>query len=162
MLAGSLLLLGIAAAASELLANRQVVINTSPSVMPGLYVRSDEVPAVGRIVDFRIPRLARAYVRQRSGDDGAGWYILKPIVAGPGDRVDTTGKWLKINGRPIAPIEEADGAGRLLPHWRKSRVLSQDEFFVFSNRIPNSFDSRYYGPIRRNQIAAVRIALMTW
>jgi type IV secretory pathway protease TraF len=41
-------------------------------------------------------------------------------------------------------------------------VLAHDEFFVFSNRIPNSFDSRCYGPLHRQQIEAVRRALMTW
>jgi conjugative transfer signal peptidase TraF len=144
-------------------ANRQIVINTSPSVQPGLYVRSSEPPRVGAIVDFRIPPTARDYVRVRTGNSGEEWYILKPIVAGPGDHVDTTGDWLVINCRQIARLPPAeDGDGHRLPIWRGCRTLGPDEFFVFSDRIPNSFDSRCYGPLHRQQIEAVRRALMTW
>jgi type IV secretory pathway protease TraF len=57
---------------------------------------------------------------------------------------------------------ETDGHGRRLPLWRADRILHTGEFFVFSNRIPNSFDSRCYGPIRRQQIAAVRKAIVVW
>jgi len=77
--------------------------------------------------------------------------------------VDTTGSFLVIDGRAIAPMPpNTDSAGRPLPVWRQSRVLGADEFFVFSGRIPNSFDSRCYGPIRREHIESVRRALITW
>lgn len=143
--------------------DRQIVINTSPSVRPGLYVRSSASPRVGAIVDFRIPPMAREYVRARTGNAGEDWYILKPVAAGPGDRVDTTGDWLVINGRRIAPMPPPDNGNRLrLPIWRSRRALGSDEFFVFSDRIPNSFDSRCYGRIRRDQIEAVRRPLLTW
>ena len=142
---------------------RFVVINTSPSVAPGLYVRSAMGPQVGRIVDFRIPDRARSYIQGRTGQVGQDWYILKPIAAGPGDRVDTTGPVLLINGRAMAPMPPpADHAGRALPLWRDNRLLGPDEYFVFSSRIPNSFDSRCYGPILRRQIESVRRPLVTW
>lgn len=142
---------------------RVLVINTSPSVTPGLYLRSSEQPAIGKLVDFRIPPAARDYVRGRTGNDGEDWYILKPIAAGPGDRVDTTGTWLIINDRQVALMPpETDANGRRLPLWRADRAMRSGEFFVFSNRIPNSFDSRCYGPIRREQISAVRKALIVW
>jgi conjugative transfer signal peptidase TraF len=156
-------LLGLWAVLPILFGHRAVVINTSPSVAPGLYVRSAIKPAVGQIVDFCIPEHAKHYVQDRTGEACDDWYILKPIAAGPGDRVDTTGEWLVINGHKTAPMPPPkDSAGRPLPVWRQSRVLGADEFFVFSNRIANSFDSRCYGPIARNQIDSVRRPLMTW
>jgi conjugative transfer signal peptidase TraF len=159
-LAAILLLIAIL---PELGAHRILVVNTSPSVAPGLYLRCSQEPAVGKLVDFCIPLAARPYVRARTGYGGDDWYILKPIAAGPGDLVDTTGTWLTINGHPVAPMPPAeDSAGRPLPVWRKCRVLGPDEFFVFSNRIPNSFDSRCYGPIHRQQMDAVRKPCMTW
>ncbi len=154
-----LVLLGVA---GQTVGRRLIVINISPSVPSGLYLRAREEPAVGRLVDFRIPPSARAYVLSRTGNDGRDWYILKPIVAGPGDRVDTTTGYLTINGRRIAPIMTCDSAGRPLPVWRDSRQLGPGEFFVFSGRIPNSFDSRYFGPVRREQIESVRRPLVTW
>jgi len=155
--------MGIWAILPTLVGHRVIVINTSPSVAPGLYLRSASEPAVGRIIDFRIPDFARPYVQGRTGNNGENWYILKPIVAGPGDRVDTTGEWLVINGHKLAPMPPpTDSSGRPLPVWRQSRMLGADEFFVFSDRIPNSFDSRCYGPIRRQDIESVRRALITW
>ena len=161
-LAWPLGLLSVWMVISWLLADRQIVINTSPSVAPGIYLRVDERPAVGRIVDFRIPARAWPYIRERTGHAGRRWYILKPIAAGPGDEVNTMGRWLYINDRKIAPIYTHDEKGRLLPHWRADCVLGPHEYFVYSGRIWNSFDSRYYGPIRLHQIAAVRVPLLTW
>jgi conjugative transfer signal peptidase TraF len=159
----SLVGLAALAASSILFANRQLVINTSPSVLSGLYLRSVAAPAIGQIIDFRIPQAARNYIETRTGHNGEDWYIMKPIVAGPGDRVDTTGKWLVINGRQIAPMPpNSDTGGRSLPIWRDNRILGPDQFFVFSNRIPNSFDSRCYGPIRRQEIDSVRKPWITW
>jgi conjugative transfer signal peptidase TraF len=157
-----LLLLIVFAVFGQTVGRRLIVINNSPSVPRGLYIRTRDGPAVGRVVDFRIPPSARPYVRERTGSDGDNWYILKPVIAGPGDRVDTTGGWLLINGRRVAPIAIRDSAGVPLPVWRSDRRLGPDEFFVFSGRIPNSFDSRYYGPIRREQIESVRRPLLTW
>ncbi len=156
-------LLAVLITLPKLTGNRILVINTSPSVALGLYMRSSAEPAIGQIVDFRIPPAARPYVQARTGYDGKDWYILKPIVAGPGDRLDTTGAWLTINGHRVAPMPPAtDSVGRPLPIWRACRALRPDEFFVFSNRIANSFDSRCYGPIDCHQIDSVRIALFTW
>ncbi len=144
-------------------ANRQIVINTSPSVTPGFYMRSNAVPAVGQLVEFRIPISVRSYIQSRSGHDGEDWYILKPVVAGPGDRVDTTGGVLLINGKIVAPTPPMrDGFGNALPRWTQSRVLVSDEYFVFSDRISNSFDSRCYGPVTRREIESVRRPLITW
>tara|TARA_R110000787_G_scaffold274905_2_gene383031 strand:+ start:10918 stop:11280 length:363 start_codon:yes stop_codon:yes gene_type:complete len=79
--------------------------------------------------------------------------IIKQIAAGQGDRVCTTGPdGLAINGRAVAPIVQADRFGRQLPHWRACRTLRAGEYFVFSDRIPNSYDSRYYGPVRSTDI----------
>ena len=155
--------MGVWAILPTLVGHRVVVINTSPSVAPGLYLWSANEPTVGQIIDFRIPDFARPYVQGRTGNNGGDWYILKPIAAGPGDRVDTTGEWLVINGHKMAPMPPpTDSRGRPLPVWRASCVLGPDEFFVFSDRIPNSFDSRCYGPICRQHIETVRRALITW
>jgi len=87
--------------------------------------------------------------------------ILKEIAAGEGDVVCTQGGTLSINGRWRAPVLAQDPRGRSLPQWRGCRELGSGEFFVFSNRIPNSFDSRYYGPVKTPEIVGVFEPLMT-
>jgi conjugative transfer signal peptidase TraF len=159
----SLSALALLGAVSICFANRQIVIDTSPSVAPGLDLRSSAAPAVGQLVEFCIPVSARSYIRSRTGRDGQDWYILKPIAAGPGDRVDTSTGELRINGCFVAPMPPMrDGFGNLLPRWTENRMLGRDEYFVFSDRIPNSFDSRCYGPVKRDEIESVRRSLITW
>ena len=60
-----------------------------------------------------------------------------------------------------ARVLAQDSESRPLPRWRACRRLGEGEFFVFSNRIPNSFDSRYYGPVRREAIVGVFRLIMT-
>jgi len=144
------LVLGLAALA----ASPVMLVNRSPSEPPGLYTRTSQSIAVGRIIAFRVPALGRAYVdqalptlRHRS--------LLKAVAAGPGDRVCEGEGGLTINGRRRAPVVARDRLGRPLPHWQGCRALAADEFFVFSDRVPNSFDSRYFGPVSRQAVLGV-------
>ena len=156
-------LVGVCAVLPTVFGQRVIVINTSPSVAPGLYIRCAIEPAVGRLVDFRIPAVARKYIEARTHQPGDDWYILKPVVAGPGDRVDTTCGVLRINDKIVATMPPiSDGSGNMLPRWTQSRALGRDEYFVFSDRISNSFDSRCYGPVTRREIESVRRPLITW
>lgn len=131
-----------------------VLINTTPSEPPGLYLRTNAPPAVGRLIAFPAPAAAFPYA------DGHLAYLhrvplLKAVGAAPGDRVCTTSGRLVINGQDRAAIANRDGEGRALPRWRACRTIGADELFVFSNRVANSFDSRYFGPVRRSAYVAV-------
>ena len=131
-----------------------VLVNASPSEPPGLYTRTFETPAVGRIIAFGLPAAGDAYV------DAAMPYLrqrplLKAVAAGPGDQVCEGPTRLMINGRERAPVVARDHAGRLLPHWQGCRALRSDELFVFSARAPNSFDSRYFGTVLQASVLGV-------
>lgn len=136
------------------LPKRFLVLNLSPSVPLGFYVAVKDKPAVGRLVEFNY--------RRPNCICGCDQFILKPILAGPGDCVDTTGEWLLINDRRIAPIATHDSKGHALELWRGNRILNPGEFFVYSDRVPNSFDSRCFGPVRQQDIVAVRKPLWVW
>ncbi len=109
-----------------------------------------------------MPLAARPYIRDRTGHDGAGWFLLKPIVAGPGDVVDTTRGEVRVNRVVLTDMPDVEGRVPTVPLWEETRVLGQDEFFVLSTRIENSFDSRCFGPIQEADIETVRRALLTW
>lgn len=141
-----------AAAVAAALPGPIVIHNPSPSIPQGYYVRSAQTPAPGQIIAFRIPAKGRPYAAAhmppliRAG-------IIKRIAAAAGDSVCTTARnGLAINGRHVAPIVQRDRFGRPLPHWIGCRPLVAGEYFVFSDRIPNSYDSRYYGPVQTSDI----------
>lgn len=131
-------------------------INETPSEPPGVYVRAAHGPiGVGTIIAFLAPAQAFPYADRRAG------YlhqtpILKVVAAAGGDQVCTVGGVLTVNGVRLAPVQARDSQGFALPHWIACRRLASDELFVFSNRVPNSFDSRYYGPVRLARAEAYR------
>lgn len=137
---------------------RYFVVNTTPSLPRGVYVRTDAPPAVGRVIEFRVPEAVRENLT------GSVDYIIKPIVAGPGDDVDTMDGQVRVNGVAVASstMQPVDSAGRALPQWRDHRRLAAGEFFVLSTRIPTSLDSRYYGPVSEADVVAVRRCLWAW
>ena len=137
-----------------------VLWNRTASEPAGLYIRTAAAPARGRIIAFRAPAAAFPYADGRMG------YlhrvpILKEIAAGEGDVVCERDGALSINGQWRAPVFAQDPRGGSLPQWRGCRSLGSGEFFVFSNRVPNSFDSRYYGPVTSSEIVGVFAPVMT-
>lgn len=126
---------------------------SSASLPTGLYMRSFETVRVGSIVAFPAPAIARRH-QELDGSQGPSTYLfIKPVAAGPGDRVcNDPVNGLEINGVWLAPVAKSDSRGRSLPVWHSCRLLREKEFFLFSNTVPNSFDSRHYGLIEESQV----------
>ena len=128
--------------------------NQTASEPEGLYIRTSEKPRPGVIIAFRAPSTAFPYADRRMG------YlrrvpILKSVAAGENDRVCSIDGVLAINGLRRGPVMDRDSHGDRLPAWRGCRELAHGEVFVFSDRVPNSFDSRYYGPVDKASILGV-------
>jgi type IV secretory pathway protease TraF len=101
---------------------------------------------------LRILAETRGYLRK-------GALLIKPIAAGAGDTVRRHGPLVTINGRIAARAGTLDAAGRTLPAWSGCFRLAADQIFVLSAD-PDSFDSRYMGPIDRAYV--VGIAQPVW
>ena len=146
--------------ASLLIRSPAILWNFSPSEPIGLYTRWSARPRLGSLIAFDAPAPARPYT------DLTMRYlrrtpILKAVAAEEGDWVCTSGHNLSINGKWMAPLVLRDRLGVELPQWNACRPLFPGEYFVFSNLIPNSFDSRYYGPIHSSEILGVFRPLAT-
>lgn len=128
--------------------------NYTPSLPQGLYVRAVmDSPAVGKIVAFVLPPVAEDYARQR-GMNTNDLFMIKPLVAGPGDHVCVTDE-LRINGQHVAQVQKVGTDGAPLPKWDGCRRLEDGEWFTYAPRIWNSFDGRYYGPVRESTMIGV-------
>ena len=158
---------GVVALVSQL-GDRVVIANTTASVQPGLYIRwpgwcGGEVK-VGELVSIRVPEVAAGYFAERAGrpsSESDEWFLLKPVTAGPGQHVDSTGDRLLIDGIDQGPIYRADALGAELPRRQIRRALGSDEWLLLSD-VPGSIDGRYFGPVRSAEIEAVRVAVWTW
>ncbi|MBK8177257.1 MAG: S26 family signal peptidase [Rhodospirillales bacterium] len=134
--------------------------NSSPSLPRGWYVRSNQPIARGGLVWFRLPPVMADYVASVPGM--AAWYadpengLLKPVAAVAGDTICRDGLAFSINGHVVGTALPFGPSGRPLPVWSGCRRLAVGEIAVFSDRIPDSDDSRYYGAIAATAAVAYR------
>jgi len=151
--------LGIGAAAIALLgvaslnARDWLIYNHTPSVPIGWYVRSSGEIARGAFVTVRAQDVAPDYAAARNFTD-AGDRFIKHIAAIDGDSVCADGDAMRINDRTVANRAVHDSQGRALPHWSGCRTLTPDEIFLMGDT-PDSFDSRYFGPVSVADIEGV-------
>ena len=143
-----------------------VVFNDSASVPLGFWWRADGPPTVlraGMVIGFRPPAAGRAYVAAHMPEYLHDELILKYVAATAGDRIcRTAGGAFSVNGRVLGSAARADQHGNPLPTWQGCVTLPAGSVAVFSNRIPNSYDSRYYGAVPAGDIKAVYRPLWVW
>ncbi len=156
---GLLPVIGLASARA-LLGKPAILYNPSPSEPTGLYRVSTDLPAPGRLIAFKVPEPGRVYADTHLRGVARS-AILKEIAAGEGALVCETGGAVSIDGKARGAVAAADRQGVPLPHWSGCQRLHKGQYFVLSNRIPNSFDSRYYGPVSRSDLLGVYQPLWT-
>lgn len=135
-----------------------ILVNESPSVPTGLYVRSRSPLQVGAIVAVRPPPAARAYLTALGAGPDAR--LLKRVAAMAEARVCRRGDVLAWP-RGTARVRRHDRLGRPLPAWRGCRLLAADEVLVMGDT-PTSFDGRYFGPVNTHDIDGVYAEVVRW
>jgi len=84
-----------------------------------------------------------------------GTPLLKPVVAQEGDEVVVTAQGVSVNAAvlPNSAPRTLDTAGRRLTPWPSGTYRVQPgTMWVVSSYEARSFDSRYFGPIRKSQV----------
>lgn len=127
--------------------SQRIIYNASDSMPKGWYrITLTDKPAVGDIVLTRLPPAAATLAAERS-------YLpthiplLKTVVAIAPQHVCVKGHHVLVGDQVEAELRPHDQLGRPLPAWRGCRLLVEDELFLLSVDNPESFDSRYFGPI---------------
>ena len=130
----------------------------SESMPRGLYTSQPFAGVLerGDTVELCLPRrvsqLARARGYLAPGilcDDGTQ-RIVKAVLAVTGDTVDLSQAGFRLQGRllPNTAPRRLDSLGRPLPHVRPGRYpVPSGMLWIVSTEIPESFDSRYFGPV---------------
>ncbi len=135
--------------------------NASASVPLGLYrIEPNGPPRVGDLVAVRpSPALERFMAERRYVEVNA--LLIKPIAAASGATVCRIDARVTIDANAVASALPRDRFGRPLPTWSGCRRLGADQLFLIAPMRPDSFDSRYFGPVDRRQIAGRAIPLWT-
>jgi conjugative transfer signal peptidase TraF len=139
-------------------------LNVSPSAPLGLYRAVHQPVARGDLVVACVPPAAarlgreRGYLGQGSCPGGVQ-PVLKRVGAMPGDTIDLGPAAVVVNGVPLPGSDTGvlDLQGRPLPHapWGPS-IVRPDEVWLLTTDWPRSWDSRYFGPVRLDQLRVAR------
>lgn len=135
---------------------------TTPSVQPGYYsteplgegsVSRGDLVCAEKASAGAPPVLRNANIVETS--------LIKRVAGLPGDVVDYDGSHIIINGRAIAAsrVLATDSKGKPLPRVAFPVTLGPDELWLTSDD-PRGFDSRYFGPVKREALS--RRATLVW
>jgi len=134
------------------------LVNESPSLPRGLYLRIGATVERGAVVAIIQPAAVRSYL-MRLGMPG-DVLLLKRVAAVEGDLVCAGFGIVRTPGRQVQTLDR-DRQGAALPVWRDCRRLARDELFLLGDT-PGSFDSRYFGPVLRGEAVGVYREVLTW
>ena len=114
--------------------------NASASVPIGFYV----IRPAGRLTAGQF-MAARRYL-------AFGVPLIKHVAALSGEIVCRSGFTITVNGIAEAQAFDRDARGRKLPVWQGCRTVRSGEVFLMNAGVPDSFDGRYFGPVRDSTI----------
>lgn len=125
-----------------------LVWNASPSIPTGLYaIRGKASLHVGERIAIEPPAELRRLMRER-GYLPDRVPLLKRVAAVHGQRVCRFAHGVTIDGELVGVARARDRAGRPLPAWFGCRTIGSSELFAMSPAAPDSFDGRYFGPLK--------------
>lgn len=87
--------------------------------------------------------------------------LIKRVLALSGTTVCRSGAEIIAYGTTYGAARDRDTRGRPLPAWQGCRTLRDGEAFFMNRDSPDSFDSRYFGPLPLSTIVGRAIPLWT-
>jgi conjugative transfer signal peptidase TraF len=128
-----------------------LVWNASASAPIGLYRVLPANAVRGDLVLVHTPSSVRQLAAER-GYLPQNVPLVKQVAAGGGDIICAAGDAISVNGRAVAERMTRDRLGRPMPRWSGCRLLDGGEVFLLMEGVSDSFDGRYFGPVRRAAI----------
>jgi len=123
-------------------------LNTTKSLPRGLYWVTKKIPTVGDLVVIDLPIEVQKFLFEEGHLQFKG-LLLKPVIAMEGDNV------CRIDNSIVVNNQIKLTKNKRLNLYPICRHLITQEFFVAIVAHDNSLDSRYFGPINREDLKAV-------
>ena len=126
--------------------------NASASVPVGFYaVHPADRLTEGELLVVRPPAPVAQFMAARRYL-ALGVPLIKHVAALSGEIVCRSGFTITVNGIAEAQAFDRDARGRKLPVWQGCRTVRSGEVFLMNAGVPESFDGRYFGPVRDSTI----------
>ena len=146
----------------------RLVWNFTDSMPVGLYRRSEDQISKHSLVLLNNALLEQHNSLFSQGIDN-GYFLrdnnlLKEVIAVAGDVVSVTREGIYINGQkyPGTAAVTSDSHGNTLKQSKLTEyLLKKDELLVFGNSSSKSFDSRYFGIVKSNEVIATVKPILT-
>lgn len=146
-------------------------LNMTPSYPRGLWQMSDNPAVRGELVivtppidnDVFLWGRDQGYIARGNGPGGCA-PLLKRLVAIAGDYVEVESEGLRVNGAwvPNSARLAFDNKGHAIPCIATTGVVPPGWAWILSDYNDRSFDSRYFGPVRIEQIVSTARPLFIW
>ena len=134
---------------------RVLFYNPSYSAQVGWYRLHPEEPVIlGAQVAAYAPEWARKLADER-GYLPYDYPLIKTVWAVHGDEVCYNNQSVSVPKRPDIPVLGQDVLGRYMPQKSGCIVLKSGEYLLISPDVQTGFDSRYFGPVRSENILGV-------
>ncbi len=130
----------------------RLIYNPSPSAPMGWYI----VNPKGKIktdtfVAAFAPKTARELASKRQYLPN-NVPLLKTVWAVEGAQFCATNGIIRTKNRPDIIAQSHDSMGRDMPQLEGCFTLQTGQVFLISTDVPNSFDSRYFGPVTASNV----------
>ncbi len=135
----------------KIINNKKVFLNITPSVKVGIYLMEeyDNLKNLKKGDYVIFPPPVQAVKRDYHNN------FLKQVVANSNDIILVDNNQIFINGVFYGNIKEKDSFGNNIRTLEEGiYFLKEDEYFVMGEHF-NSYDSRYFGSIKKNEIIYV-------
>jgi type IV secretory pathway protease TraF len=138
-----------------------VILNETPSMAKGAYVRVDDVAKLklGDVIAMPLNGQPRDYLVRKLGYP-EDTMLIKRVAGMSGDLVCRQETAVTIGTKAVVAVQ-MDKHGNSLPTWGGCRVLLPNEVFLLGDHA-SSFDSRYFGPVTKYELAGIYRAVVTW
>lgn len=138
-----------------------IIINETPSMQKGLYVRTGNATDLkrGEIVAMPMPKNAKEYLVGKLGYP-ADTLLIKRVAALPGDIVCRQTDTLSVAGKTLQ-AKARDRHDNALPNWQGCHKLTNERIFIQGDH-SGSFDSRYFGPVSQQALSGTYRQVLSW